>query len=165
VSLSVKAEQLPIIRANQLRITLREVERKKYTVRFESNGGTVIAPMENLYCIPGGIESTKSGWVFEDWYLDSGLTNRAIPGTDLVADTWLYANWLVARTVTFYDEDTVLATRTVGDGKTIPSFTPEKEGYTFVGWYTDIECTEEFNVLTPIIADTTLYAKFEVANA
>lgn len=38
--------------------------------------------------------------------------------------------------------------------------TPTATGYTFGGWYTDAECTKEFDFNTPITADTTLYAKW-----
>ena len=38
---------------------------------------------------------------------------------------------------------------------------PEKEGYNFVGWFTDEELTTGFNFDTPIKSDTNLYAKWE----
>ena len=39
---------------------------------------------------------------------------------------------------------------------------PEATGYTFVGWYTDSECTNAFDFDTPITSDITLYAKWTV---
>ena len=39
---------------------------------------------------------------------------------------------------------------------------PEATGYTFVGWYTDSECTNVFDFATPITGDITLYAKWTV---
>lgn len=39
---------------------------------------------------------------------------------------------------------------------------PEKEGYTFVGWYYDEEYTQPYIDGTPIFEDTTLYAKYEI---
>ena len=38
---------------------------------------------------------------------------------------------------------------------------PQKEGYTFKGWYTNQSLTKKFNFSTKIQADTTLYAKWE----
>ncbi|WP_400203484.1 InlB B-repeat-containing protein [Candidatus Methanomassiliicoccus intestinalis] len=37
---------------------------------------------------------------------------------------------------------------------------PEKSGYEFTGWYSDAEFKTEFDLNTPIISNTTLYAKF-----
>ena len=38
--------------------------------------------------------------------------------------------------------------------------TPEKPGYSFVGWYSDSTCTTEFTFSTPITKDTNVYAGF-----
>ncbi|MGN1415428.1 MAG: InlB B-repeat-containing protein, partial [Oscillospiraceae bacterium] len=38
---------------------------------------------------------------------------------------------------------------------------PTAEGFTFGGWYTDKDCTDEFNFTTPITQNTTVYAKWE----
>ncbi len=44
------------------------------------------------------------------------------------------------------------------------SLEAEKQmGYVFVGWYTDIEHTQKFDSNTPILANTTLYARYEGA--
>ena len=50
----------------------------------------------------------------------------------------------------------------IESGKTISSVSTTKEGCTFAGWYTDSSLTKSFNVTTPIIAATTLYAKWNV---
>ncbi len=39
---------------------------------------------------------------------------------------------------------------------------PKKDHYSFLGWYTDEDCTTEFNFDTPITSDTTLYAKWKL---
>lgn len=38
---------------------------------------------------------------------------------------------------------------------------PVREGYTFTGWYTDEAHTTEFDFDTEIVANITLYAKWE----
>lgn len=38
---------------------------------------------------------------------------------------------------------------------------PIWEGYTFIGWYSDAYLTQKFDFATPIVKDTTIYAKWE----
>ena len=54
-----------------------------------------------------------------------------------------------------------IASQTVEEGlsATCPA-SPTKDGYTFVGWYADQNCTIAFNFNTAITADTTIYAKW-----
>ena len=40
---------------------------------------------------------------------------------------------------------------------------PTKDGYTFKGWYTDVNLTNEFDFNTPITSNITLYAKWDNA--
>ena len=54
------------------------------------------------------------------------------------------------------------STVTYGEKATKPE-NPTAEGYTFGGWYTDEECTEEFDFDTLIKTDVTLYAKWTQA--
>lgn len=67
-----------------------------------------------------------------------------------------------AHTVTFNtDGGTVIADASVNFGRPVEEpADPEKEGNVFVGWYADALFAEEFNFETPIIKDTTIYAKF-----
>lgn len=57
------------------------------------------------------------------------------------------------------DEDTVYETLTVKSGEEVELPTPEKEGYTFEGWYEDEKLVESKLTVTK---DTTLIAKFNV---
>ncbi len=65
-------------------------------------------------------------------------------------------------TVTYYDGETSLGTTTYTEGGTETLMTaPEKEGYTFAGWYTDKELKNKFTGLDYTDAhDITLYAKY-----
>ncbi|MCL2752284.1 MAG: InlB B-repeat-containing protein, partial [Firmicutes bacterium] len=38
---------------------------------------------------------------------------------------------------------------------------PKKDGYNFIGWYTDEACTQAYVFTTPAMGDITLYAKWE----
>lgn len=50
----------------------------------------------------------------------------------------------------------------VADGKTVARpADPVCEGWTFLGWYTDTQLTQEFDFSTPVTADMTLYAKWQ----
>ena len=63
--------------------------------------------------------------------------------------------------VTFYDGETVLKEVEVEDGKTVESYTPEKEGgYEFVAWYSTPSKNHEFDFTKPITEDTSVFAGF-----
>lgn len=65
-------------------------------------------------------------------------------------------------TVTFYDSDgtTVLKEETVSHKGNAESYIPEKDGYTFVGWFATPKLTREFDFDRAITEDTPLYAGF-----
>jgi uncharacterized repeat protein (TIGR02543 family) len=67
---------------------------------------------------------------------------------------------LNAYTVTFV-ADGVETKVTYDYNATIGDREAEKDGYKFIGWYTDAECTQAYDTATAITADTTLYAGFE----
>ena len=66
--------------------------------------------------------------------------------------------------VTFDDclESTTNQVVEVADGETVARpADPVCEGWTFLGWYTDAQLTQEFDFSTPVTADMTLYAKWQ----
>ncbi len=67
-----------------------------------------------------------------------------------------------AYTVTFYDSDgtTVLSTAEVEDGATVEEYLPEKEGYTFAGWFATPQMSHKFDFSTAITEDTSVFAGF-----
>ena len=71
-------------------------------------------------------------------------------------------------TVTYYDEDgeTVLDTETVYFGQDCASApTPEKEGFTFLGWASEVNGTVDATLLENITANTSVYAVYEESSA
>lgn len=66
--------------------------------------------------------------------------------------------------VLFFDgteEYTKYFTKVEENGKLIRPTDPEKEGYVFVGWYTEPELINEYKFNSTVSADLKLYAKFE----
>lgn len=68
-------------------------------------------------------------------------------------------------TVAYYDGADVISTFTVDKGTTLDETSkpanPEKEGYVFADWYTNVDLTDKYNFDLPVTADLKLYAKFE----
>lgn len=68
--------------------------------------------------------------------------------------------------VSFFDgteEYTEYAKKVEANGKLERPVDPPKEGYVFVGWYTEPELINVYNFDSPVTADLKLYAKFEEA--
>ena len=114
-------------------------ESTKYTVTFNSNGGSTVASQE----VGHGEKAlepntpTKEGYAFEGWYSDSELTQRYDFDTEVTGNKTLYAKWIAgkyqityelgggsAENPTYYDINT----------ETFTLNNPIKEGYTFRGW-------------------------------
>ncbi|MBE6537427.1 MAG: hypothetical protein E7673_05685 [Ruminococcaceae bacterium] len=132
----------------------------KYTVTFDSDGGTEVAP-QNVG--EGGkanepTEPTKDGLSFAGWYLEGVKYDFA---STVTKDITLVAKWVTSRNVTFdygyagkYPESI-----TVADGFAVQSIgNPTRSNYTFLGWYLE---DEEYDFASLVTKDITLVAKWQ----
>ncbi|MBR6514989.1 MAG: InlB B-repeat-containing protein [Clostridia bacterium] len=112
-----------------------------HTVTFVANGGYCEKTVETVTHGQSSVilpMPTRAGYIFEGWW-DSpeGGTRMKHNTVCTTADTVLYAHWRKNNTVNIrlmYDGNVVTLTLTKGSSfGTL--FTPEKEGYTFDGWY------------------------------
>ena len=132
----------------------------KYTVSFNTMGGSVIATYFNVSYdskIPAPSDPNKTGYTFDGWYKDSDYKHDWNFSYDKVKNNiTLYAKWKInTYTVTFVDwNNTVLKTETVEyEASATPPADPTRTGYTFTGW--DPEYDE-------IEGDLTVTAQYEI---
>ena len=134
---------------------------------FNSNGGSAVASQTRArqrHGHPTAPAPTKTGYAFAGWYADSGLTTPFNFATPVTADTTLYAKWLVNHTVSFQSNGgSAVASQTVSDGRTATQpADPTRTGHTFVRWCSDAGLTTAYSFSTPVTADTTLYAQWQI---
>lgn len=69
---------------------------------------------------------------------------------------------IISHTVRFHTLGTseIDSVRVIGNGRVSRPIDPVRDGYTFVGWYTDRDCTEEYDFDAIVTGDLTLYAKW-----
>ena len=105
--------------------------------------------------------------VFIGWFRDSEFVTPVDFANDTFdRDTTLYAKYVDATyfTVTFdTDDGTEIEDQSIKAGKTVTRpADPEKEDYTFDGWYNSSEFTKKWDFDKNVIsADTTIYAKWK----
>ena len=140
-------------------------ENTKYTVTFNTNGGTEVASqkIESGKTATEPTAPTKDGYTFGGWFTDSGFTTAFSFSSEIRADITLYAKWIDASKPTFTVTFSVDGTETkqiVAEGEKASKPTdPTKTGYTFDGWYKD---DTKFDFDTAITANVTLTAKWEL---
>lgn len=140
---------------------------QKYTVTFNSQGGSEVAP-QAVYAgekIVKPANPTKEKEYFVDWYKEAECTNVWDFENETVSqDITLYAKWTsIAYTVTFETNGgSAIEAQLVPEGTfaTKPVPAPTKEGNLFEEWYTEQTMTNPFDFYTPITKDITLYAKW-----
>ncbi|MGF7050178.1 putative repeat protein (TIGR02543 family) [Paenibacillus sp. DS2015] len=158
----------------------------QYTLSFESNGGSVVAPQNKSYneTATEPTAPTKQGYSFGGWYKEITLAKQWIFTKDLVtANTTLYVKWIdnsssgsngggyiptVPQNSTMYFEtnggNVVVNLSVANDSRLAELPTPTKEGFIFGGWYQDVALTQKWDLLTDrVTKDTKLYAKW-IAN-
>ena len=153
---------------------------KKYTIKFDANGGT--GTTKEVVCDYGskctltGNAFTRDGYEFTGWNTKGDGNGVSYRDREVVKDlssvdgaiVTLYAKWkandvdVEEHVITFIHNDgtnriTVLA---VDDNDTIPIIIPDRDGYTFAGWYTDVDLTKKYDFTTKVKGDITLYAKW-----
>ena len=137
----------------------------KYTITFETNGGSEIEPIEAEYesVVTAPVEPTKTGNVFDGWYADENFETLYEFTTMPAENVTVYAKWYTNEyTITFNSlGGTEVESITDVYGATITAPTePTKEGYDFKGWYTDAEFTTPYEFTTMPAEDMMLYAKW-----
>ncbi|MFJ7650125.1 InlB B-repeat-containing protein, partial [Lysinibacillus sp. NPDC097279] len=139
-----------------------------YTVNFDVNGGSLVPNQTVAHGEKATVPPVpaKAGYTFEGWYTDDEGTNQYdFTNNVITANTAIYAKWEpVGYTVNFeVNGGSAVPSQSVAHGKkaTVPT-TPTKAGYTFEGWYTDDEGTNQYDFTDNVItANTTLYAKWK----
>ena len=111
----------------------------KYTITFDTNGGSEIAPITQDYgtAITAPADPTREGYTFIGW-------DREIPATMPAENVTVTAQWEINRyTVTFDTNggsEIAPITQDYGTAITAPA-DPTREGYTFIGWDKAIPAT------------------------
>ena len=81
---------------------------------------------------------------FIGWYKDKGFTEQVDETTVLIEDTYLYAKYRKEYMIKFYMNDgtkDLYKTDYIPEGESLVAHgQPEREGYTFTGWYMEPEC-------------------------
>ncbi len=108
------------------------------------------------------LQPTKKNYTFIGWYTDYACTRKYDFDEPVTQSMALYAKWVRDYTVTFKSMGgTAVPNQIVHKGETAAEPISELAGYRLVGWYTDVECTRQYDFATPITANKTLYAKWE----
>ena len=110
-----------------------------YTITFDTAGGSAVAPITQNYgtAITAPTNPTREGYTFIGW-------DKAIPVTMPAENMTITAKWKVnSYTITFdTNGGSTIAPITQDYGTAIAApANPTKEGYTFVGWNTEIPAT------------------------
>lgn len=149
------------------------VEAESWYVNFDTGEGSAV----DTILVPSGeaigetvampVDPTWEGYEFTGWYMDAAYTELYVD-QPITADTTLYAKWKDAPvTVTFDSQGgTAVDSITVEKGGVVEKpVDPTRENYNFTGWYTDKDCTEEYDFESLVEGDMTLYAGWEEVEA
>ena len=157
------------------------------TVTLEPNGGALDEGVSTAVSVMRGStygtlpSPSRTGYSFIGWYTDAMDGHPVLSTTKVTAtdDHILYAHWKADPVITFdvqASDVTAPASQTVAWGGTVtdPSTlaasagwtvgsTTVRAGYSFRGWFADAACTTPYDFSSAVIADATLYAKWDVA--
>ena len=140
------------------------------SVYYDANGGEG-GPTNNFTnaneIVVAASQPTRIGYTFESWNTKADGSGESYKAGETIAlndngnggvRVDLYAQWKpITFTVSFGDD---APAQSVDYGKTaVKPADPKKEGYTFVGWFNG---DKEYDFNTPVTADITLTAKYEV---
>ena len=121
-------------------------EINQYTITFDTDGGSDIAPITADYdtAVVAPADPTKTGYTFAGW-------DKEIPGTIPAENVTITAKWTINQyTITFVDTGDKAYDPITQDYATDinPVDEPVKTGYTFTGWDTEIPATMPAEDLT-----------------
>jgi len=141
-----------------------------YTVSFDANGGTVDPPTEETDV--GGIlqdlpTPERDGYAFTGWFTEKSGGTAVSANTVFNSEATVYAQWILITdgmyAVTFNAHGGVVTPKrgTTGkDGKLlVPLPTPVREGFAFMGWFTE---EDSVTANTVFRENTTIHAMWNI---
>ncbi len=168
---------LAVTKANvKVEVTPAETPETKYTVTFDSNGGSAVssASVASGSKVTKPADPTKAGYTFVNWYKDENCTEAWNFDDPVTGDITLYAKWEAKDdtsdgdddgqtsefTITFHANGGTVspASGTTKDGKLTSLPTPTRDGYTFDGWFTADSGGTQVTTSTVFEAAGTIYA-------
>ena len=144
-----------------------------YTITFDANGGEpaslTLATGEGGRVVTQELEAlnkqiTRPGYNLTGWSRTPGGEPFDVASEVFDGDATVYAVWTIQiHTVSFKaNGGTGTPSQKVRHNERAKEpDDPTRRGYSFGGWYTDPELTEEFSFSTPIQGDLILYAKWD----
>lgn len=155
----------------------------KYTVSFNSNGGSSVptASVDYGAKVARPSDPTRSGYDFKGWYKEAGLTNSFDFNAPITGNTTAYAKWDKKDTgikpdpdkdknkrkyKVYFDTDggtRIERVEVVENEKVKKPKDPYKAGYIFDGWYDSSRFKDrnKYDFNTPVDSNMTLYAKWK----
>ena len=132
----------------------------KYTVTFETNEGSAVAPM-NVSIIETEPVTSRNGYSFDGWFTSMDSTSRVtFPYVVDHAQT-LYAKWTLITYLVTFDADggSPVATQDTVLIETEPA--TSRTGYNFLGWFASDTATDPVTFPYTVDHAQTLHARWE----
>ncbi len=154
---------------------MRFLRKVSYTVSFDSGEGSAVSPVAvvNGQTIEKPADPTRDGYTFIGWYTDENFDTPFMFGSQIVSsDMTLYARWgekvpgqaefTVDFDLNYADAESLPSMQTVG-GLLYEAPQPERDGYTFAGWWVSMyddgeKLSYRYEESTVFSEDSTLYA-------
>ena len=138
-----------------------------YTMHFECNGGSKMADKKERYEaeLTAPAEPKREGYDFDGWYADEELETPYEFAAMPAKDQTVYAKWSVKSYTLRFESNggSSVADLTAAYGTAVEApAAPEREGYTFDGWYSDRKLDTAYEFTTMPAKEKTLYAKWTV---
>ena len=145
----------------------------KYTVKYDATGGKTNSPSKQVTYqgVYGDLETpVRTGYTFNGWFTAKTGGNEINKDTkvEITSNQTIYAHWTANRYNIKYDTKGGTVN---SDGKAVTFGaaygdlpTPERAGYTFMGWWLDSssEGKVDSNTIVDIASDHILYAHWQV---
>lgn len=177
VSATLKDDVLTLTYENS---EIRFLKKITYTITFDTAGGEPVNALSviNGRTVAKPADPVRNGFVFRGWFTsDSYKTMFAFDSQIVTSDITLYARWgevsdgRTEFTVDFdlgYETAELPSVKTV-NGKLTDIVIPEREGYTFCGWWVSMydeasKLSYRYDENTVFNEDTTLFALWKSDN-
>ncbi|HPO49265.1 MAG TPA: InlB B-repeat-containing protein [Spirochaetota bacterium] len=140
----------------------------KYTVKFNETSSSPKVKYGSLISSSSVPVPQKAGFKFAGWYCEEALETFADFSKPVISDIIFYAKWIENASSDSYvltfnsNEGSYVNTQIVAKGtKAIEPTEPQKDGYSFGGWYKDSDLELFFDFSSEIVeSDISLYAKW-----